>query len=159
MRKWQISPSGDYIDAEDYPYLVEWVDQMNKWASDYEIYEFIQADEVGEDPTGRLPAFNGMSAGIDIDLIWTVISHSGEEVVSSGYEWGAGSFVVKGWYLGKVSHERKRLVLDHLKVVCSFCQGKIYFLDANDEEQECDRCTEEEVYIWLSDTDFKLTTL
>lgn len=156
---WQVSPSGDFIKADDYPYLVEWVSQMNNWASAYEIYEFIQANEVGEDPTARLPAFNGLSLGIDTNFIWTVSSSSGEEVVSSGYEWGVGSSVVKGWYLGKVSHEGKTIVLDHLKVVCALCQGKLYFLDANNDEQECEKCLQEEVYIWLSDTDFKLNSL
>jgi hypothetical protein len=38
---------------QDYPYLVEWVAQMNEWAAKYQIYECLEADDSGEDPSGR----------------------------------------------------------------------------------------------------------
>jgi hypothetical protein len=39
-------------DWQNYPYLVEWVDSVNKWAKDFEICEFMPADDQG--PKGIL---------------------------------------------------------------------------------------------------------
>ena len=41
---------------QDYPYLVEWVAELNAWAVKYQIYEFIPSDENQEDPSGRIPS-------------------------------------------------------------------------------------------------------
>jgi hypothetical protein len=51
--------TGNPEDWQNYPYLVAWVNSANKWAEDYEIYEFMPADDKGLDPSGRFSKDDG----------------------------------------------------------------------------------------------------
>ena len=76
---------------QDYPYLVEWVAELNAWAAKYQIYEFIPSDENQEDPTGRIPSVaNPVNLGtISKEFIWTLKTVNGGEVFieSEFLEW------------------------------------------------------------------------
>lgn len=52
--KWRVSSNGEWIDPREYPYLVDWVNQVKQWVQDFKINEFIRADAEGFDPTGRV---------------------------------------------------------------------------------------------------------
>lgn len=41
---------------KEHEYLVEWVNSIEDWAREFEIYAFVQADDSGEDPTGQIPS-------------------------------------------------------------------------------------------------------
>ena len=67
---------------QDYPYLVEWVAQMNQWAAKYKIYEFVPADNSGEDPSGRIRRFRDpeFEHTIDGSFVWTVVDEGSEKI-------------------------------------------------------------------------------
>ncbi len=130
---------------------------MKKWAEQFEIYEFIQADENGYDTTGRIEGgVGGAPEGkIDTAFVWTELLSS-EEVITSVFhsgDWGSGG--VYGWYVGRVSHENQNIVLDAGKFACSICQGMVSYEDEDGEEAECEVCmAEDPEFIRLSDTGF-----
>ncbi len=146
-------------DWKKYPHIVAWVDDMNKWADSYQIYEFIQADENGHDPTGRIESGlrDSPVATIEHSFVWTELLTSSEVITSEFHsgDWGSGG--VNGWYLGRVSHENKNIVLDAGKFACSVCQGAVSYEDEDGEEADCDVCMEgDPEFIRLSDTGFRL---
>jgi hypothetical protein len=139
---------------QDYPYLVEWVDSVNKWAQEYEIYEFVKADDQGYDLTGQLGKNLEESPRHDdplLSFVWTVGDNPSEIYVTSEFGIGAGStWRTLGWYLGRVPHNNKRAGFDFLKKVCSTCQGTGGFLDLEtNEEVECLPCVDSAVQVDL----------
>jgi hypothetical protein len=142
---------------QDYPYLVEWVAQMNEWAAKYQIYEFLEADDSGEDPSGRIRRFRDpeFKHSIDGSFVWTVVDEGSEKYIYSGDFWHSS---VVGWYVGKVSHNNEKIGLDAGKLACSKCQGESFYEDSEGEEVDCDQCEAGETSVWfdLTDTDFRL---
>jgi hypothetical protein len=142
---------------KDIQYLVDWVDSINQWVEDFQIYEFIKADK-GEDPSGRIPSMH--TAGelpIDTRLVWSVFDSTSEVVITSEYFTGAGSSSgTLGWFLGRVPHGDKRIVFDYLRTVCELCEGEVWFETEGGDEEECEKCLENPQVLWLEDTDFEL---
>lgn len=142
---------------KDYPYLVEWVDQMNAWAEKYQIYEFIQADNSGEDPSGRIRRFRSpeFKNTLDGEFVWSVVDGGGVAYVQSGDVWHSDTV---GWYVGRVSHGNEPLAYDVGKLACIKCQGESFYVDPEGEEVDCDLCEAGETSVWfdLTDTDFRL---
>ena len=128
----------------DYPHLVEWVEQMKKWVSDYQIYEFIAADDDGQDPSGRIPNEHLESSEnegkIEPRFIWT--DHPGDDVISSSFTSGhsGGGWNVSGWYVGRVPHDSESLYYDSAKRACNKCHGSQFFENSEGEEEDCDLC-------------------
>lgn len=128
----------------DYPHLVKWVEQMKKWVVDYQIYEFIAADDDGRDPSGRIPelwATEAENVGkIESRFIWT--DHPGDDVISSSFTSGSsgGGWNVSGWYVGRVPHDSESLYYDSAKRACNRCQGSQFFENSEGEEEDCDLC-------------------
>ena len=142
---------------QDYPYLIDWVAQMNAWAEKYQIYELIPADNSGEDPSGRIRRFRDpeFKNTIDGSFVWTVVDEGGQKYLYSGDVWHSG---VVGWYVGKVSHSNETLGFDAGKLACSKCQGQSFFEEDEGDEVDCDQCEAGETSVWidLEDTDFRL---
>ena len=148
---------------QDYPYLVEWVESANKWANEYQIYEFMPADDQGLDPSGQLsqpdgypalPKFTTQSSGGyggEGSLIWTLYDSSSERTILSEFSMGAGSsWATLGWYLGRRPHTEKREGVDYQNIVCNTCEGQgSYFVPGSDDELECSVCEESPVYVEL----------
>ena len=148
--------SGDW---RDYPYLVEWVAEMNQWARDYQIYEFIPADDDGQDPTGRTPdgrlPESENEGKIERRFIWTVTDNGSEAVISSRFS--NGTWQNRGWYLGRVPHESEQLFYDEAKYACAKCEGTGFWNDSEAYETDCEVCFEgNSVFIDLESTDFHL---
>lgn len=143
---------------KDIQYLVDWVDSMNQWVEDFQIYEFIKADNNGEDPSGRIPSLQTVGElPIDTTVVWSVFDSTSEVVITSEYFTGAGaSSGTLGWFLGRVPHGDKRIVLDYLKTVCELCEGEGWFENEEGEEEECEDCLVNPKGLWLEETDFKL---
>lgn len=135
---------------QSFPHIVRWVSEMQTWANDFGIYEYIDADEGGADPTGKLDQ-------ADPNTIWTELLLS-DELIVSGYrtgDWGSGGVV--GWYVGEVSHGGTELNFDAGKFACSVCEGRLTFKTASGEELDCEPCAiGDSQFIRLSDTDFSL---
>ncbi len=141
-------------------YLVEWVDEMNSGARKYQIYEFVKADESGEDPTGRIPS-SSLPADypFETEAVWTVFDSSSEIVVTTEFSTGMGSSAgVIGWFLGRVPHNDERIILDYMRLACEVCEGQIYYADDQGDELECERCLDQPMSVWLEETDFQLFT-
>jgi hypothetical protein len=139
---------------QDHPYLVEWVDSVNKWAQEYEIYEFVRADDQGYDLSGQLGKNLEESIRHDdplLSYIWTVEDNPSDICVTSEFFIGGGStWRILGWYFGRVPHNNKRAGFDFLKKVCSTCQGAGRFFDPNiNEEVDCLPCVDSPVQVDL----------
>lgn len=79
---------------EKVPEFVEFVSRMKGWAEEFEIYEFIVADDDGNVPPG-------CSILVADEFVWTERAGD-EQTIESGLATGSpnyGSCV--GWYLGK----------------------------------------------------------
>jgi hypothetical protein len=139
---------------QEYPYLVKWVDSVNKWARDYEIYEFIKSDDQGYDQSGRFAKnrdeslVQGNPLG---SVVWTVLDTSSEINVRSEFSIGAGSsWATLGWYLGRVSHGDEKTGFDFLKKICSKCEGAGGYFDSTvADDVECLPCVDNPIYIDL----------
>jgi hypothetical protein len=143
---------------QDYPYLVEWVAELKTWAAKYEIYEFIPSDENQEDPTGRIPSVvNAEELGtISKEFIWTLKSVNGGEVYieSEFLEWFEDDAWIRGWYVGRVSHEDKDISIEAGKDLCWLCQGTSEFENPEGEMEYCSH--DDGIWIDIMDTDFKV---
>lgn len=139
---------------QDYPYLVEWVDSVNNWAKQYEIYEFIRSDDQGYDQSGRF-AKNLDESLVQGDpkgsLVWTVLDSSSEINVLSKFWIGAGSsWATLGWYIGRIPHNDAKAGIDFLKKVCSTCEGNNGYFDSElGDDVECLPCVDSPVYVDL----------
>jgi hypothetical protein len=139
---------------QDYPYLVDWVDSVNQWAKQYEIFEFIRSDDQGYDQSGRF-AKNRDESLVQGDpqgsLVWTVLDSSSEINVLSKFSIGAGSsWATLGWYLGRIPHNNQMAGFDFLKKVCSNCQGNGGYFDPEvGDDVECLPCLDSPVYVDL----------
>ena len=155
-------------DWQNYPYLVEWVESANKWARDYEIYEFMPADDQGLDPSGRfskedgypgLPEFTTQSTGgygSEGSKVWTL--HDGtDRLVLPDFLMGASSSrCTIGWYLGRIPHGEKAEVLEYMNEVCITCEGQgSYIVAGSDEEVDCLVCEDGPIYVELEHTSSK----
>ena len=142
---------------KDYPYLVEWVEQMNAWAAKYQIYEFIEVDVNGHDSSGRirLSSDQDVSGEVDEQFVWSLVDSVSEKYVISG---DFPHSDLRGWYVGRVSHGNEKLTHDAGRFACLKCEGKSYFLDSEDEAVDCDLCMAGETSLWvdLNVTDFHL---
>lgn len=139
---------------QNYPYIVEWVESMKKWAAEYEIFEFIPSVD-GFDPSGRIPLdlFEPDTGSIPIDRIWTEIDDGQLTSEFMVGDWGSGGVV--GWYVGRVSHEGKPVGLVSGYRLCLVCEGNYYFEDESGEEVYCDDCSSGKTdYLWINNTDF-----
>ena len=139
---------------QDYPYLVQWVDSVNNWAREYQIYEFVSADDQGYDPSGQLGKNleESLRHGDPLrSFIWTIEDNPSDISVTSEFFIGMGStWRILGWYFGRVSHNNKRAGFDFMKKVCSTCQGAGGFFDPDrNEEVECLPCVDSPVYVDL----------
>lgn len=149
---------------QDYPHLVEWVDQMKKWAADYQIYEFIGADEDGQDPSGRIPVEfsyqRDENAGrLERHFIWTLEDNGASDgrIITSEFSSGMSRYNF-GWYVGRVPHENGRLIFDAGKLACNKCEGQGFLEDSEGDEVDCELCEggETSLYFRLEDTDFRV---
>lgn len=150
-------------DWQNYPYLVEWVESANKWAREYEIYEFMPADDQGLDPSGQfsearfypmLPKFTTQQTGRWFDdegsLVWTLVD-SDERYVQSDFHIG-GDYTI-GWFLGRIPHYGKTFPVQYLNEVCITCEGQgSYFAPGSDEEVDCLDCEDGPAYVELEHT-------
>ena len=143
---------------QDYPYLVEWVAELNAWAAKYQIYEFIPSDENQEDPTGRIPSVvNPEKLGtISKEFIWTLKNVNGGEVFieSEFLEWFEGDAWIRGWYVGRVSHENEGISIEAGKDACFQCQGTSEFENPEGEMEYCSH--DDGTWIDITDTDFRV---
>ena len=122
---------------QNYPYLVEWVESANKWAREYEIYEFMPADDQGLDPSGQfsptdyypmLPKFTTQQTGRfdnEGSLVWTLVD-SDERYVQSDFRIGGDDTI--GWFLGRIPHYGRTFPVRYLNEVCITCEGQGSFL-------------------------------
>ena len=142
---------------EDYPYLIDWVAQMNAWAEKYQIYQFVSAEHSPEDSSRRNVGFKSPDPKnpVDESFIWTVVDEVSEKYIRSG-DFQHSSAV--GWYLGKVSHKNETIFLDAGKLACSKCQGQSFFEEDEGDQVDCDQCEAGETSVWidLTDTHFRL---
>jgi hypothetical protein len=151
---------------QDYPYLVEWVDQMKKWAAEYQIHEFIPADEAGLDPSGRVPNNQLTKAEnegrLDTRVIWTLEDNGASDgrIITSEFSSGMSRYNF-GWYVGRVAHENGRLIFDAGKLACNECEGQGFLEDSEGDEVDCELCEggETSLYFRLEDTDFRVGLL
>lgn len=154
-------------DWQNYPYLVEWVDSVNKWAEDYEIYEFMPADNQGLDPSGQfseadyypmLPKFTTESTGGfggEGSKVWTLHDAADRLILPDFLIGAASSWCTIGWYLGRIPHGEKGEVLNYMNEVCPTCEGQgSYFVPGSDDEVEC-YCAGDPVFVELEHTSSK----
>ena len=139
---------------QEHPYLVKWVDSVNKWAKDYEIYEFISSDEQGYDQSGRFAKNRdeALEKGDSKDsLVWTLVDSSSEINVLSKFSIGAGSsWATLGWFLGRIPHSQEKIGFDFLKKICSKCEGAGGYFDSElADDVECLPCVDNPIYIDL----------
>ena len=135
QNKWQVSSNGDWINPNDYPYLIEWVNSAKKWAKEYRIREFISANEEGLDPSGRVTEDSQWTADtnsvspIPASLIWSSTGF-GEFFISSELDVGAsrGTHMVYGWYIAEVPHDTSKTYIPSMMHVCNVCLGTGYVL-------------------------------
>ncbi len=154
----------------DYPYVVEWVEQMKQWARDYQIYEFIPADDNGLDRSGRIPNSHVTPAEnegkLEERFIWTLEDNGGSDGRWITSEFSSGFGLNRGWYVGRVPHENERQRYAGGKLACKKCEGQGFFEDSEAKTLEaalasavdCDLCEggETSLYIALEDTDFSI---
>ena len=154
--------TGNPEDWQNYPYLVEWVESANRWAREYEIYEFMPADDQGLDPSGQfsptdyypmVPKFTTQQTGRFDDegsLVWTLVD-SDERYVQSDFHIGGDDTI--GWFLGRIPHYGKTFPVRYLNEVCITCEGQgSYFVPGSDEEVGCLVCEEDRVLVELEHT-------
>lgn len=138
--------------------MVEWVEELKAWAAKYQIYEFIPSNENQEDPSSRVPSIRNPEkpATISKEFIWTLKSVSGGEVFieSEFLDWFVGDAWIRGWYVGKVSHENKELGIQAAKDACSQCQGEEMFESSDGIQEYCDH--PDGIWIDIMDTDFRV---
>ena len=143
---------------QDYPYLVEWVAELNAWAAKYQIYEFIPSDENQEDPSGRIPSVVDPEklGTVSKKYIWTLKTVNGGEVFieSEFLEWFEGDAWIRGWYVGRVSHENEGISIEAGKDACSRCQGTLEFENPEGELESCSH--DDGTWIDIMDTDFRV---
>ena len=146
---------------QDYPYLVEWVEQMKKWVAHYQIHEFIPADDAGLDPSGRVPNNQLTKAEnegtLETRFIWTLEDNGGSDGRHITSEFASGLWLVRGWYLGRVPHDNERVLYAAGKLACKKCQGQGWLEDSEGDEVDCDLCEggETSAYIELEETNFR----
>lgn len=128
--RWRVSSNGEWIDPREYPYLVDWVNQVKQWVQDFKINEFIRADDEGFDPSGRVARESNLTtdlqskAPIPAGLIWSSTGLA-EYYISTELNIGAnfGDHMVFGWYIGQVSHQSAKIFIDSMMHVCKVCLG------------------------------------
>lgn len=147
-------------DWREYPYLVAWVEEMNRWATDNKIYEFVPADEDGLDPTGRIPNSRLTEAEnegtLDERFIWTFEDSGGSDGRLITTDFSSGQWMVRGWYLAEIPHDGERVVYPAGKLACLKCEGESLFETPDGEFVECDLCEagETSVFVELEETSF-----
>jgi len=140
---------------QDYPYLDEWVAELNAWAAKYQIYEFIPSDENQEDPSGRIPSVVDPGT-ISREFIWTLKTvNEGEVFIESEFlDWLEDDAWIRGWYVGRVSHENEPVIIEAGKDSCSQCLGTSEFENPEGEMEYCSH--EYGAWIDIMDTDFRV---
>ena len=130
---------------QDYPHIVALVGELQKWKEDFQITEYIEANESGYDQTGRIKgASDQTTSEIAEDYCWTHFSSDGEWIeagVKTG-DWGSGG--VYGWFIGKVPRNGQQKTLQTHAFACSICQGNYTYEDEDGEELDCEACSEED---------------
>lgn len=128
-----------------YPHIVVLVEALQKWKSDFQIAEYVEANESGYDDSGRIQGASDQQ-GFEIadEYCWTHFDSDGDWIgpgVKTG-DWGSGG--VHGWFIGKVPRGPKENMLQTSAFACSVCQGRYFFEDEDGEEQECESCSVED---------------
>jgi hypothetical protein len=147
---------------QDYPYLVEWVARMNEWVGEYQIYEFIPADETGQDPSGRVPnslvTSHENQGKIEERFIWTLEDNGNPDGRLITTEFSTGIWRVRGWYLGRIPHEGLEFSYEAGKLACNQCEGQGFFENAEGDEVDCELCESGETskFFELEDTSFRI---
>lgn len=149
---------------ESFPHIVEWVSQMNQWAKDFQIYEFVPADADGLDPSGRIPIDNvpdtGAQGSIEKQFIWTLTDPPGDATQWVSTFFMSAHWQVLGWYIGRVSHNDENINLMAGVYACNGCRGEGRWWDSEGDEVECEACDGGETSEWvqLKDTAFSLVS-
>lgn len=146
---------------EDYPYAVEWVERMNQWALEYQVGEFIPADDDGQDPSGRVPNFLAAAdenhGKLERSHLWTLEDTGDSEGRRITSEFSSGDWRVRGWYLAGVPYVGDEISLPAGLLLCSQCRGERVFEDSEGEEVDCDLCWDGvTLFVELEETDFSL---
>lgn len=142
-------------DWKAYPHIVELVSALQRWKSEFQIIEYVEASPSGYDDLGRIQGASDQSTfEVADDYCWTHYMSDGDWIepgVRTG-DWGSGG--VNGWFIGKVPigevSPGRQMILQAHAFACSVCKGSYTYEDENGEEQDCEACALEDAqYIYL----------
>ena len=133
-------------DWQQYPHIVVLVAELQKWKDEFQIVEYVTADESGYDKTKRIEGASDASAfEIADEFCWTYSSSDGQEWIESGVktgEWGSGG--VYGWFIGKIQRGSQELTLQTHAFACSVCEGHYSYEGVDGEDLDCEACLEQD---------------
>lgn len=141
----------------DYGHIVKWVEEVQQWAHDFQVYEYIAADEQGLDPSKRVHGSSHELVEME-NLIWTLADNGEERYITS--EVMLGHFSILGWYIARVAYSGEKMVHDAGLYACNACEGEGIWRDADGEEIHCEECESGETSVWidLEDTSFQVVS-
>ena len=138
---WQVSSNGEWIDPNDYPYLIEWVNTAMLWVKKYRIREYIPAVD-GFDPSGRVmeedwsDTDESSEMRISPSRIWSSIGLDDYLIIAELSFGSRGSHMVFGWYVGELDHNQDREYIPSMMHVCRICRGSRYVFIPSDFSME-----------------------
>lgn len=131
---------------QKYPHIVALVGELQKWKEEFQIVEYVSADEHGHDKTGRIEgASDASSFEIASEFCWTYSSSDGQEWIEDGVktgDWGSGG--VYGWFIGETKRNGQQIALQTHAFACSVCEGAYSYEGEDGEDLDCEACLEQD---------------
>jgi hypothetical protein len=127
--------------------FLEWYEAAETWKKEFGVFEYIEADENGKDPTGR-------SSSYDEKYVWTLQSWDTDFIEPGRGEGFGSSGGVEGWYISKEPWtETNKPTIEALKIISCITCGEGELADPED----CETCDYEgTIWMRLEDTGWKI---
>lgn len=149
-------------DWRDYEHIVKWVEEVQQWAQDFQVHEWIASDEQGLDPSKRVPGSRVDELGeIEENLIWTLWdTFQGRDSRYITSEFESGNPQIFGWYIARVPYSGNEVIHNAGMYACNTCEGEGIWFDADFEEIHCEECEGGETSEWidLQETSFQVVS-
>lgn len=120
------------------PEFVQWYETAERWRSEFGVFEFIQADPEGLDPTGKVSEY-------EEHFVWSLKSWDTDFIEPGRFEGFSPRGGVEGWYLSKEpwTDNNRPTIEAQIIVSCPVCgDGEL------SDPEDCETC-EYEGTIWM----------